>query len=299
MSISLDSVESLQTQLESVDYFADSALTTAIYLSLKLGKPLLLEGEVGVGKTELAKALTKLSGRRLIRLQCYEGIDANQAIYEWDYAKQLMFIRAYASDQGNKIAFENLYSDDFLQVRPLLEALRSPDPVVLLIDEVDRADDEFEAFLLEFLSDFQVSIPELGTITSKTRPVVILTSNRTRELHDALKRRCLYSWIGFPAASLEVDIITRKLPNIGHDLVTKVVSAVNKIRTMDLAKVPGVAEAIDWAESLDAVANGELSKESAMATIGAVNSDLIGLWRIDLMFSKDAMKLYRKSVGSR
>ena len=273
MSISLDSVESLQTQLESVDYFADSALTTAIYLSLKLGKPLLLEGEVGVGKTELAKALTKLSGRRLIRLQCYEGIDANQAIYEWDYAKQLMFIRAYASDQGNKIAFENLYSDDFLQVRPLLEALRSPDPVVLLIDEVDRADDEFEAFLLEFLSDFQVSIPELGTITSQTRPVVILTSNRTRELHDALKRRCLYSWIGFPAASLEVDIITRKLPNIGHDLVTKVVSAVNKIRTMDLAKVPGVAEAIDWAESLDAVANGELSKESAMATIGAVIKD--------------------------
>jgi len=273
MSISLDSVESLQTQLESVDYFADSALTTAIYLSLKLGKPLLLEGEVGVGKTELAKALTKLSGRRLIRLQCYEGIDANQAIYEWDYAKQLMFIRAYASDQGNKIAFENLYSDDFLQVRPLLEALRSPEPVVLLIDEVDRADDEFEAFLLEFLSDFQVSIPELGTITSKTRPVVILTSNRTRELHDALKRRCLYSWIGFPAASLEVDIITRKLPNIGHDLVTKVVSAVNKIRTMDLAKVPGVAEAIDWAESLDAVANGELSKESAMATIGAVIKD--------------------------
>ena len=273
MSISLDSVESLQTQLESVDYFADTALTTSIYLSLKLGKPLLLEGEVGVGKTELAKALTKLSGRRLIRLQCYEGIDANQAIYEWDYAKQLMFIRAYASDQGNKIAFENLYSDDFLQVRPLLEALRSPDPVVLLIDEVDRADDEFEAFLLEFLSDFQVSIPELGTITSKTRPVVILTSNRTRELHDALKRRCLYSWIGFPAASLEVDIITRKLPNIGHDLVTKVVSAVNKIRTMDLAKVPGVAEAIDWAESLDAVANGELSKESAMATIGAVIKD--------------------------
>ena len=273
MSISLDSVESLQTQLESVDYFADSALTTAIYLSLKLGKPLLLEGEVGVGKTELAKALTKLSGRRLIRLQCYEGIDANQAIYEWDYAKQLMFIRAYASDQGNKVAFENLYSDDFLQVRPLLEALRSPDPVVLLIDEVDRADDEFEAFLLEFLSDFQVSIPELGTITSKTRPVVILTSNRTRELHDALKRRCLYSWIGFPAASLEVDIITRKLPNIGHDLVTKVVSAVNKIRTMDLAKVPGVAEAIDWAESLDAVANGELSKDSAMATIGAVIKD--------------------------
>ena len=273
MSISLDSVESLQTQLESVDYFADSALTTAIYLSLKLGKPLLLEGEVGVGKTELAKALTKLSGRRLIRLQCYEGIDANQAIYEWDYAKQLMFIRAYTSDQGNKIAFENLYSDDFLQVRPLLEALRSPDPVVLLIDEVDRADDEFEAFLLEFLSDFQVSIPELGTITSKTRPVVILTSNRTRELHDALKRRCLYSWIGFPAASLEVDIITRKLPNIGHDLVTKVVSAVNKIRTMDLAKVPGVAEAIDWAESLDAVANGELSNESAMATIGAVIKD--------------------------
>ena len=273
MSISLDSVESLQTQLESVDYFADSALTTAIYLSLKLGKPLLLEGEVGVGKTELAKALTKLSGRRLIRLQCYEGIDANQAIYEWDYAKQLMFIRAYASDQGNKIAFENLYSDDFLQVRPLLEALRSPDPVVLLIDEVDRADDEFEAFLLEFLSDFQVSIPELGTITSQTRPVVILTSNRTRELHDALKRRCLYSWIGFPAASLEIDIITRKLPNIGHDLVTKVVSAVNKIRTMDLAKVPGVAEAIDWAESLDAVANGELSKESAMATIGAVIKD--------------------------
>ena len=273
MSISLDSVESLQTQLESVDYFADSALSTAIYLSLKLGKPLLLEGEVGVGKTELAKALTKLSGRRLIRLQCYEGIDANQAIYEWDYAKQLMFIRAYASDQGNKIAFENLYSDDFLQVRPLLEALRSPEPVVLLIDEVDRADDEFEAFLLEFLSDFQVSIPELGTITSQTRPVVILTSNRTRELHDALKRRCLYSWIGFPAASLEVDIITRKLPNIGHDLVTKVVSAVNKIRTMDLAKVPGVAEAIDWAESLDAVANGELSKESAMATIGAVIKD--------------------------
>ena len=273
MSISLDSVESLQTQLESVDYFADSALTTAIYLSLKLGKPLLLEGEVGVGKTELAKALTKLSGRRLIRLQCYEGIDANQAIYEWDYAKQLMFIRAYASDQGNKIAFENLYSDDFLQVRPLLEALRSPDPVVLLIDEVDRADDEFEAFLLEFLSDFQVSIPELGTITSKTRPVVILTSNRTRELHDALKRRCLYSWIGFPAASLEVDIITRKLPNIGHDLVTKVVSAVNKIRTMDLAKVPGVAEAIDWAESLDAVANGELSKDSVMATLGAVIKD--------------------------
>ncbi|MFZ9629116.1 MAG: AAA family ATPase, partial [Ilumatobacteraceae bacterium] len=204
------SVGDLTDQLRQRDYLADRGLATATFLSLTLGRPLLLEGEVGVGKTELARTLAALYGRDLIRLQCYEGIDAGQALYEWDYARQMLKVRAMHEQQPGNDSVDHLFSDEFLVERPLLRAVRAGDRCVLLIDEVDRADDEFEAFLLELLSDFQITIPERGTITAASRPIVILTSNRTRELHDALKRRCLYHWIGFPAPEREVDIVTAR-----------------------------------------------------------------------------------------
>ncbi len=233
-------------------YLADRGLATALFVAMSLERPILLEGEVGVGKTEVAKVLASVFGRKLIRLQCYEGIDTNQAMYEWDYTRQMLQIRALSEHQvmGDD-AVDKLFGPKFLLERPLLEAVRAGDRSVLLIDEVDRADDEFEAFLLEVLSDFQISIPEIGTIRADSAPLVVLTSNRTRELHDALKRRCLYHWIGYPPAEREVEIVLIKEPGVSEALARKVVAAVNRLRELDLAKPPGVAETIDWARTLD------------------------------------------------
>ena len=278
------SVAQLTEDLEAQGYISDRGLSTALLLALKLGKPLLLEGEVGVGKTELARTLATMLGRELIRLQCYEGIDIHHALYEWDYARQMLQVRALG--QGSESSADaDLFSDRFLLERPLLQAVRAGDQCVLLIDEVDRADDEFEAFLLELLSDFQVTIPEVGTIKAQSRPIVILTSNRTRELHDALKRRCLYTWIGFPDAQREVEIVRTRLPEVGPALASQVVAAVNRLREMELEKLPGVAETIDWTESLDALGATELTDEVALDTLGAVVKD-----RDDLEFAAKSIQ---------
>ena len=265
-------VDSLTDDLRGQGYIADRGLATTLLLALKLGRPILLEGEVGVGKTELARTLATMLGRDLIRLQCYEGIDMNHALYEWDYARQMLFVRSLSQAEVASTD-EDLFGERFLVERPLLKAVRAGDRCVLLIDEVDRADDEFEAFLLELLSDFQVTIPEVGTIAAETRPIVILTSNRTRELHDALKRRCLYTWIGFPEQEREVQIVRSRLPHVTDSLAAQVVSAVNKLRALELEKLPGVAETIDWAESLDALGVQSLTPEAAIDTLGAVIKD--------------------------
>jgi MoxR-like ATPase len=267
-------VTELTERLREHGYLADRGLATATYLALRLGRPLLLEGEVGVGKTELAKTLAALFGRHLVRLQCYEGIDANQALYEWDYARQLLKVRAMSGESGREdAAIDHLFGPDYLVERPLLRAIREGDRCVLLIDEIDRADDEFEAFLLEILSDFQITIPEIGTISASSRPIVILTSNRTRELHDALKRRCLYHWIGFPSPDREVDIVTTRLPDVAAAMADKLVAAVNRLRDMELAKPPGVAETLDWATALTTLGQDDLDAETATDTLGAVLKD--------------------------
>jgi len=246
------SVADLTERLRSGGYLADRGLATAAYVAMTLGRPLLLEGEVGVGKTELAKTLAQVFGKDLIRLQCYEGIDTNQALYEWDYARQMLQIRALSEselDRGDQV--DQLFGPKFLLERPLLTAVRAGDRAVLLIDEIDRADDEFEAFLLELLSDFQITIPEIGTIVADAPPLVVLTSNRTRELHDALKRRCLYHWVSYPPAEREVDIVLARNPRATETIARKVVAAVNRLRDLDLAKPPGVAETLDWVATLD------------------------------------------------
>jgi MoxR-like ATPase len=240
-------------------------------VALSLQRPILLEGEVGVGKTEVAKVLAAVLGRTLIRLQCYEGIDTNQALYEWDYARQMLHIRALSEHQAaDADAVDKLFGPKFLIERPLLAAVRAGDQAVLLIDEVDRSDDEFEAFLLEALSDFQISIPEIGTIRAERPPLVVLTSNRTRELHDALKRRCLYHWIGYPPAEREVQIVLIRAPGVGEALTRKVVAAVNRLRELDLAKPPGVAETIDWVRALDFLGATGLDGLAVTDTLGAV-----------------------------
>jgi MoxR-like ATPase len=255
-------------------YLADRGLATALLVALSLHRPVLIEGEVGVGKTEVAKVLASIFGRRLIRLQCYEGIDTNQALYEWDYARQMLQIRALSERQAaDEQAVDRLFGPKFLLERPLLEAVRAGDQAVLLIDEIDRADDEFEAFLLEVLSDFQISIPEIGTIRAQSAPAVILTSNRTRELHDALRRRCLYHWIGYPSAEREIEIVQVREPGAADQLTRKVVAAVHRLRELDLAKPPGVAETIDWVRTLGFLGESDLTVQSADDTLGAVIKD--------------------------
>jgi len=277
-------VPQLTSDLQDRGYIADRGLATALLLALKLGKPLLLEGEVGVGKTELARTVAAMLGRDLIRLQCYEGIDIHHALYEWDYARQMLHVRSLSqADASGSEA--DLFGPRFLLERPLLKAVRAGNRCVLLIDEVDRADDEFEAFLLELLGDFQVTIPEIGTIQAESRPIVILTSNRTRELHDALKRRCLYTWIGFPDAEREVAIVRSRLPEVGATLAGQVVTAVHRLRDMELEKLPGVAETIDWTQSLDALGAQTLTAEAALDTLGAVVKD-----RDDLEFTSKSIQ---------
>jgi MoxR-like ATPase len=259
-------IAELEEALRRARYLPDRGLATALFLSLTLEKPLLLEGEAGVGKTEAAKALATLYGR-LIRLQCYEGLDVAHAVYEWNYPRQLVHIRAA---QEGTVSEDELFGPKFLIRRPLLEAIESEDPVVLLIDEIDRADDEFEAFLLEVLSDFQITIPEIGTVAATRRPAVVLTSNRTRELHDALKRRCLYHWIGHPALEREIEIVKLRVPGVPERLAAQAAAFVQGLRRLDLAKPPGVAETIDWAHALAALGKEELDAAVVEETLGAV-----------------------------
>jgi MoxR-like ATPase len=264
----------LGERLREEDYLADEGLSTAIFLALKLGRPLFLEGEAGVGKTEVAKVLSRILETPLIRLQCYEGIDVYQAVYEWDYARQLLHIRAaeaFGGEDRERVE-RDLYSREFLVSRPLLQALehKGPMPPVLLIDEVDRSDDEFEAFLLEILSDFAVTIPELGTVRAERPPVAVLTSNRTREVHDALKRRCLYHYIEHPSFEREVEIVRLRVPDAEEGLARQVAAATEKMRAMELYKPPGVAETLDWTEALVALGTRELNEQVVEATLGSV-----------------------------
>jgi len=263
------SVDELESALRGADYLPDRGLATSIWLSLQMRRPLLLEGEAGVGKTEVAKTLGRLLGAELIRLQCYEGIDAGQALYEWDYARQLLHARALqAGELDVRARAAELYGPEFLVERPLLRAIRAGAGAVLLIDELDRADDEFEAFLLEILSDYTVTVPELGTIAAAEPPAVVVTSNRTRELHDALKRRCLYHWIEFPDVEREAEIIRLRGPEVAPMLARSVAEAVGRLRDLDLVKPPGAAEAIDWARALALLGAEEAAGAPALETLG-------------------------------
>jgi MoxR-like ATPase len=277
-----ESVEDVERALAREAYLPDRGLATAIFLALAMRRPLLLEGEAGVGKTEVGKTLARVVDAELIRLQCYEGIDSGQALYEWDYARQLLYARALQVgeiDPERRIA--ELYGAEFLLERPLLHAIRAGAGAVLLIDELDRADDEFEAFLLEILSDYAVTVPELGTITAEDPPVVVITSNRTRELHDALKRRCLYHWIDFPDLEREVEIIRLRAPDVSEPLARSVAHAVMRLRELDLVKRPGAAEAIDWAQALAHLDAQSVDGEAARETLGWAIKNREDLQRVE------------------
>ncbi|HEX4702577.1 MAG TPA: MoxR family ATPase [Pseudonocardiaceae bacterium] len=272
-NLDVDGPDELAARLDAVGYLADRGLATAAFLAVRMGKPLFCEGEPGTGKTALALALSQALDLPLIRLQCHEGIDAAQALYDWDFPRQLLHLRTLEALPGNDLDADaveaSLYTQRFLLARPLLRALRES-PCVLLVDEVDRADDEFEAFLLEVLGENAVTIPELGEVRADVPPLVVLTSNRTREVHDALKRRCLYHWLEHPDLAREVAILCRRLPGIDERLATQVSTAVRRLRELELLKPPGVAEALDWAGALLALGRTELDVESAAATLGAV-----------------------------
>jgi len=272
--MSFATIDDLQQALAANDYIADRSLTTAIFLALKLQKPLLLEGEAGVGKTEVAKTLAQMLNRHLIRLQCYEGLDVNTTIYEWNYTRQMLQIRLLESvgATDTHAALDSIFSPEFLIKRPLLQAIEESmdQPPVLLIDEIDRADEEFEAFLLELLSDWQISIPEIGTIRALQPPIVIITSNRTREVHDALKRRCLFYWIDYPALEKEQRIVAARIPNASEKLSQQVVAFVQELRKLDLYKLPGVAETLDWTAALVALDAQALTPDVVEDTLGAI-----------------------------
>jgi MoxR-like ATPase len=266
-------IDDVQEVLLKEEYVCDRSLATVVYLSLAMGKPLLLEGEAGVGKTEVAKVLAKVLSAKLIRLQCYEGLDANTALYEWNYPKQMLRIKLEEVQRGDKKAVETeIFNQDYLLKRPLLEAIISEEenPPVLLIDEIDRADVEFEAFLLEVLSDFQITIPEIGTVQAKQRPYVFLTSNRTREIHDALKRRCLYHWIEYPTFEKELEIISTKFPEVAPAMAKQICAFMQRVREMNFYKRPGVAETLDWATALIALNRKGLDDKTVVETMGCV-----------------------------
>ena len=266
------SVDDLQAALRKEMYVADRGLAMSVYLALQLRRPLFLEGEAGVGKTEVAKALSSALGARLIRLQCYEGLDVSQAVYEWNYSRQLLHIRLLEASGGvdRQDAERELFSEEFLIKRPLLQALEGAGPTVLLIDELDRADEEFEGYLLEMLSDFQITIPEVGTYKADEPPVVVITSNRTREIHDALKRRCLYYWIDYPDLEKEMQIVRSKVPAASQNLSEQVTAFVQELRAMELYKVPGVAETLDWTAALVSLNENELSPSVIDDTLGVM-----------------------------
>jgi MoxR-like ATPase len=267
----MSSVEDVAAALERERYVADRSLAVTLFLALRLGKPLFVEGEAGVGKTEIAKALASALGRKLIRLQCYEGLDVATAVYDWDYPRQILEIRLAEGEGRAGDARERIYSERFLIKRPLLQAIADEGPPpVLLIDEIDRADEEFEAYLLELLSDFQITVPELGTFRAAVPPPVIITSNRTREIHDALKRRCLYQWIDYPSVERELAIVARRLPDVPARLARSVVAVVQALRRDDLFKRPGVAETLDWAMALAALGTGELDEAAIDGTLGVL-----------------------------
>jgi MoxR-like ATPase len=300
------SVDEVVAALRAHDYLPDEGLATAVFLSLRLRRPLLLEGEAGVGKTEVAKVLAAWTGGELIRLQCYEGIDVAQAVYEWDYSRQLLHLRAgeaagtLAAD-AERVESE-LYSERFLVRRPLLRAIdhREGPPPVLLIDEVDRADDEFEAFLLEILADYSVTVPELGTFRASVPPIVIITSNRTRDVHDALKRRCLYHWVDYPSAALELEIIRRKVPGCSARLSQEIVAYVQKLRRLDLFKNPGIAETIDWATALTELDRVALDPETISDTMGALlkyQDDIARIQGSEGRQALDAVKAELRAAG--
>jgi MoxR-like ATPase len=292
-------VEALEEALQSEKYIADRGLATTLYLTLKLRKPLLLEGEAGVGKTEIAKVLASTLGAPLIRLQCYEGLDANSAIYEWDYPRQMLYLRSLEVTTGldQDEVRKNLFSEEFLLKRPLLQAIdvAHTQAPVLLIDEVDRADQELEAFLLELLSDFQVTVPELGTMKAEHVPIVILTSNRTREIHDALKRRCLYYWIDFPDYQKEYRILSAKVPEASERLATQICSYTQGLREIDLFKSPGMAESLDWARALLALGSSELTDNVVEDTLGVV---LKYQEDVDKVRGEISAKLVARAVGA-
>ena len=271
----LPSADALASRLDGVDYLADQGLATAMFLALRLPQPLLLEGEAGVGKTEAARALAEALDTPLIRLQCYEGMDSSEALYEWNYPRQLLRIRlaeAEAGGAGGPLSEEDLFGDAYLLRRPVLQAIEHPGPLpaVLLIDELDRADHDFEAFLLELLADAAVTVPEIGTIRAAHPPVVVVTSNRTRDLHDALKRRCLYHWIDYPSPEREVEIVRRRVPGAPESLARSVTAALGRLRAADVQKPPGIAEGIDWVAALEVLGAERLDEESADRTLGAV-----------------------------
>ena len=267
----IESIDQLQEAMRGRNYVADRGLATAVYLALKLQRPLFLEGEPGVGKTEIAKVVAELLGTELIRLQCYEGLDVNQAVYEWNYTRQMLHIRLLES-RGERASEAELFGKEYLLERPLLQAIQrsKTQRPVLLIDEIDRSDEEFEAFLLEILSDFQISIPEIGTIKAAQPPVVVLTSNRTREVHDALKRRCLYYWIDYPSFQKEFDIVRAKLPHAAEQLAEQITYFIQELRQQDLYKIPGVAETLDWTAALVALDQQALSVEVVENTLGVI-----------------------------
>ena len=266
-------IEEVQSAMEGAKYITDRSTATVLYLSLKLGKPILVEGEAGVGKTEIAKVLAQILATRLIRLQCYEGLDVNTSLYEWNYPRQILWMKqAEICELPQEKVGKGIFSQDFLIRRPLLEAIQneSAKPPVLLIDEIDRSDEEFEAFLLEVLSDFQVTIPEIGTLKAKHRPHVILTSNRTRELHDALKRRCLYHWIDYPSLEKERRIVLAKVPGVKQTLLNQVCLFMQRVREKDLFKRPGIAETLDWVQALMALGKEELDAAAVRETLGCI-----------------------------
>jgi MoxR-like ATPase len=294
-----EEIKKIRDLMESADYVTDPAIATSVHLAMTLRKPLLIEGHAGVGKTEVAKVMARMLDTRLIRLQCYEGLDAAQALYEWNYPKQILHIKLQErSDRPTGEKEHEIFSEEFLIRRPLLQAITpSPKPPVLLIDEIDRADEEFEAFLLEVLSDFQVTIPEIGTIRAVEPPYVILTSNRIRELSDALRRRCLYLWVDYPGFEKEVRIVTRKVPGVNQKLAREISKFMESLRTVRLAKLPGVAETLDWAQALSSLHADHLDEELVLETLGCVLKDPDDIKRVRKELAGSGMKRFVAAEG--